>query len=775
MEELNLKDLLTVIKRKKISLIAIIVISIIVGIVYTYNYTKPLYSSTATIILGKVSSSVNGQTLDNNGTITESDLTLNSSLILTYSELVKSRTIMEQVKDNLGVDISLEMLMESVSVDRVNNSDLLAISVSNPSGQVAKNIVTKVVEVFSEQVKEIYKIDNVYVIDEPTVPTEPYNINHSRDITIFICLGIIIAATYVFIYNVLDNTVKSAEDIEEILKVKNLITIPLDKKKKSEIITFTENKSIISETFRTLRTNVQFSSINTKGAQTLLVTSCLAGEGKSYVSANLAITFAQAGKKVVLVDSDMRRGRQALVFNIPNKNGLSNYISNIDSNGMEINWHLGEYIKKTNIENLDVITAGSVPPNPAELLESTKLVELIDNLKQYYDVVIFDGAPILPITDSLLLSRLLVKTLLVASYNKTKKDNLIKAKTDIENVGGKVIGTVLNGVSMENDLYISNYYYSNEIKLSWYEKCIKFEKEKIDMVKQWFKNLLRKIKTLNKRLSSAKTLEQIQFEEQAQIEKIQKKQQEKEEKAKQAQIIAEEKSKQAKIIAEEKAKEDAIMAEEKAKREAELAKKREEDKLKKEQELALKMQMKKKKEEENAVKRKENLEKKAQRKEEWNKKVNIFKEKALVKKNELAENMKIKKEEFSKKYQEYKVTKAEENNAKSEAKAIRNAELAKIREEERIKKEEEKLKRAEEKRLANEEKAKQAAIIAEERAKKAAIMAEEKAKKEAELAKIREEERIRKEEEKAKKEEEAKFTDEYLEENLYPKTKYSKF
>lgn len=768
MEELNLKDLLTVIKRKKISLIAIIVISIIAGIIYTYNYTKPLYSSTATIILGKVSSSVNGQTLDNNGTITESDLTLNSSLILTYSELVKSRTIMEQVKDNLGVDISLETLMESVSVDRVNNSDLLAISVSNYSGQVAKNIVTKVVEVFSEQVKEIYKIDNVYVIDEPTVPTEPYNINHSRDITIFTCFGIIIAVTYVFIYNILDNTVKSAEDIEELLKVKNLITIPLDKKKKSEIITFTENKAIISETFRTLRTNVQFSSINTKGAQTLLVTSCLAGEGKSYVSANLAITFAQAGKKVVLVDSDMRRGRQALVFNIPNKNGLSNYISNIDSNGMEINWHLGEYIKKTNIENLDVITAGSVPPNPAELLESTKLVELIDNLKQYYDVVIFDGAPILPITDSLLISRLLVKTLLVASYNKTKKDSLIKAKTDIENVGGKVIGTVLNGVSMENDLYISNYYYSNETKLSWHEKCIKFEKEKIDMVKQWFKNLLRKIKTLNKRLSSAKTPEQIKCEEQAKIERIQKKQQEKEEKAKQAQIIAEEKAKQAKIKAEEKAKEDAIMAEEKAKREAELAKKREEDKLKKEQELALKMEMKKKKEEENAVKRKENLEKKAQRKEEWNKKVDIFKEKALVKKNELAENMKIKKEEFSKKYQEYKVTKAEENKAKSEAKAIRNAELAKIREEERIKKEEER-------RIASEEKAKQAAIIAEEKAKKAALMAEEKAKKEAELAKMREEERIRKEEEKAKKEAEAKFTDEYLEENLYPKTKYSKF
>lgn len=764
MEELNLKDLLTVIKRKKISIIVIIVISIIAGIIYTYNCTKPLYNSTATIILGKVSSSVTGQNLDNSGTITESDLTLNSSLILTYSELVKSRTIMKQVKANLGTDISIETLMTSVSVDRVNNSDLLAISVSNPSGQMAKDIVTKVVEVFSEQVKEIYKIDNVYVIDEPTVPTEPYNIDHNKDIIIFTCLGFIVACIYVFIYNLLDNTVKTGEDIEELLKVKNLITIPFDKKKKSEIITFTENKAIISESFRTLRTNVQFSSINTKGAQTLLVTSCLAGEGKSYVSANLAITFAQAGKKVILVDSDMRRGRQALVFNIPNKNGLSNYISNIDSNGIEINWNLDKYIKRTNIENLDVITAGSIPPNPAELLESTKFVELIDNLKQYYDVVIFDGAPILPITDSLLVSRLLVKTLLVASYNKTKKDSLIKAKTDIENVGGKVIGTVLNGVSMENDIYISNYYYSNETKLSWYEKCIKFEKEKIDMVKQWFKNLVRKLKTFNKRLSSAKTSEQIKIEEQAKIEKIQKKQQEKEEKAKQA-----------KIMAEEKAKEDAIMAEEKAKREAELAKKREEDKLKKEQELALKMEMKKKKEEENAVKRKENLEKKAQRKEEWNKKVDIFKEKALVKKNELAENMKIKKEEFSKKYQEYKVTKAEENKAKSEAKAIRNAELAKIREEERIKKDEEKLKRAEEKRLANEEKAKQAAIIAEERAKKAAIMAEEKAKKEAELAKIREEERIRKEEEKAKKEAEAKFTDEYLEENLYPKTKYSKF
>lgn len=864
MEELDLKELLTCVWRKKISIIVIVAISIIIGCIYTNNYTTPLYRSSATIILGKISSTVTGKTLDENITISESDLALNSNLILTYSELIKSRSVMQEVKNNLDSDISVEGLVGSVSVARVNNSDLLSISASNANPELAKDIVTEVVKIFSENVKEIYKIDNVFVIDTPTISTAPYNINHAKDVGIFACVGIFVAFAYVFLYTFLDNTVKSATDIENFLGIKTLITIPFDKKKKEELVTAKESKAIISEAFRTLRTNVQFSTVDTKGSQSLLITSCLPSEGKSYVSANLAIAFAQAGKKVILVDSDMRRGRQARMFNVPNKNGLSNYISNIDSNGMEINWNLGEYIKKTGIDNLDLITAGSVPPNPAELLESARLAELVEELKRYYNVVIFDGAPILPITDSLLLGRVLGKTMLVAVHNKTKKDNLVKAKASIEDVGGKIIGIALNKVSMNANEYSNNYYYyaEDDRELTLKEKIAKNIKEKAKVVEEWFKSLLTKIKTTKKRLTEGKTPEQKEIEEKKKIEKaeekakvVEEKAKQAEEKAKQAAIVAEEKAKKeaeltkireeerarkaaekariaeekaqkdaelAKIREEErikkeeeKAKEDAIMAEEKAKRDAELAKQKEE-------EMAIKAELKKKKEQENSIKKKEKLEQKAQKKIEWESKVNRFKGKALAKKDEIGEELKAKKEEYTQKYNEYKAIKAEENKEKLEAKAKRDAEIAQIREEERIKREEqrriqaeekakkdaeiaqireeERIKREEERKLQAEEKAKkdvelarireeekikreeERRIQAEEKAKQAAIAAEEKAKKEAELARIREEEKIRKEEEKAKlaeekakKEAEAKLTDEYLEENLYPKTKYNKF
>ena len=133
---------------------------------------------------------------------------------------------MQKVKENLNANISVEGLVGSVSVARVNNSDLLAISASNANPELARDIVNEVVKIFSENVKEIYKIDNVYVIDTPTVSNAPYNINHTKDVGIFACVGIFVACAYVFLYTFLDNTVKSATDIENFLGIKTLITIP---------------------------------------------------------------------------------------------------------------------------------------------------------------------------------------------------------------------------------------------------------------------------------------------------------------------------------------------------------------------------------------------------------------------------------------------------------------------------------------------------------------------------------------------------------------------
>lgn len=229
---------------------------------------------------------------------------------------------------------------------------------------------------------------------------------------------------------------------------------------KRELIVQRTPKSPIAEVFRTLRTNIQFMN-SKKSLKTLLVTSTMPGEGKSWVTANLAITFAQAGKKVVIIDADMRKGRQHVMFGIENKMGLSNFLSGLDELGRNENLDILKYVKATEVQNLYLIPAGNVPPNPSELLASETTINMIEKLKEIFDFVIFDGTPSLLVTDALILSRLVDSTVIVTEHNTTKKENLAKVKKDIENVGGKIAGVILNKVPINAKKYMSTYYYSS--------------------------------------------------------------------------------------------------------------------------------------------------------------------------------------------------------------------------------------------------------------------------------------------------------------------------
>lgn len=225
-----------------------------------------------------------------------------------------------------------------------------------------------------------------------------------------------------------------------------------------ELIINQDPKSPIAEIFRTLRTNLQFMTSN-QGLKNLLITSSVPGEGKSWVSANLALAFAGEGKKVALIDSDMRKGRLHTIFEIDKKPGLSNYLSGVSE--LEDKEDLFSYFKTTTVEGLYVMPAGDVPPNPSELLVSEKMQELITKLKNIFDIVIFDGTPVLLVTDSVILSRQLDSTLIVTSYKSTKIGDVEKIKKMIENVGGKIAGIVINKIPINPKKYENTYYYGN--------------------------------------------------------------------------------------------------------------------------------------------------------------------------------------------------------------------------------------------------------------------------------------------------------------------------
>ena len=226
MEELDLKELFQIFWNKKIQILLIILIFIVIGIIYTVGFVTPMYSSSTTLVLAgsDKSSSTNTTATDS---ITTSDITINSKLVATYSELVKSKNVLRQVISNLGINVDEANLRQNVSVSSVKDTELIEITVSNENAGYSAKIANEIAKVFTNKVGEIYNINNVHVVDEAEVSSSPSNVNHVKDIVIFAFIGAVIAIMYVLIANMLDTTVKTQQDIEKLTKCPVLASIPI--------------------------------------------------------------------------------------------------------------------------------------------------------------------------------------------------------------------------------------------------------------------------------------------------------------------------------------------------------------------------------------------------------------------------------------------------------------------------------------------------------------------------------------------------------------------
>lgn len=220
---------------------------------------------------------------------------------------------------------------------------------------------------------------------------------------------------------------------------------------KDELVIFSRPKSNISEDIRTIRTNLQFTSSD-NDAKVLLVTSSIPGEGKSFISSNLAAAFALTGESTLLIDSDLRLGRIHKIFGVSNKKGLSNLLVEKEIDDFE------EYIKKTEITDLYVMPRGTVPPNPSELLNSSNAKRIVEFLKENFDHIIFDGVPINGLPDSLIVAGLVDRVIIVASANYTKIEELNDTKKALEKIDANIAGVVVNRTNQAKRGKYSNYY-----------------------------------------------------------------------------------------------------------------------------------------------------------------------------------------------------------------------------------------------------------------------------------------------------------------------------
>lgn len=222
MEELDLKELLMLFWNKKIKILLIVAIFTLIGVIYTIGFVTPVYTSSTTLLLGKSDSST-GKT----DTITTTDITLNSKLVSTYSVLIKSKSVLRPVISNLSIDLSESELEKSITVSQEKDTEIIRIAVTNANATTAAKLANEIAKVFTQKVTDMYKINNVQVVDEAEVSAAPSNINHAKDVIIFAFVGIVVAAMYILIANMLDTTIKSAEEVEKEFKVPVLASIPL--------------------------------------------------------------------------------------------------------------------------------------------------------------------------------------------------------------------------------------------------------------------------------------------------------------------------------------------------------------------------------------------------------------------------------------------------------------------------------------------------------------------------------------------------------------------
>lgn len=448
-ENIDIKRIFGIVFSKKvfITLVLILILSVMLGYTYSYYYKKPQYNSSVKILLVADEGKENKE-------VTQTDLTINSSLISTYSSIAKSTNVIEKTIENLRLTISVTELQKYIEVKQIDKTQFLKISVKSDSPEMAKNIANELSKVFTEQIKNIYNLENIKIVDEAEIANEPYNVNHTKDMIIFVIGGIFTSAILVMAIYFLDDTIKDEKDIELNVRLKNIGILPLYKEN-DELIIKNNPKSYIVECIKTTRTNILYA----KTKKTILFTSARQGEGKSWIANNMAVAFAQANKRVILVDTDLRgQGNKNEIFNVDKGEGLSDFIKEITDNKLENLENAKKYIQETKIPNLHLLQNGTIPPNPAELISSNNMRNLLDLLKSMYDIILLDGSSCMVVSDSIALSSMVDSTILVAESKKTKINDLKKVKKLIEDVNGKILGVITNKIQRQGGKYYGKRY-----------------------------------------------------------------------------------------------------------------------------------------------------------------------------------------------------------------------------------------------------------------------------------------------------------------------------
>jgi polysaccharide biosynthesis transport protein len=344
-----------------------------------------------------------------------------------------------------------------------NNQRLAALRQELLSLQSARaNILTSLTQaqasiVDSQPETATANLNTAVVVDAAPLPALPLPRDIVQRTLMVLVFALAVGVGLAVLLEYIDYTVKTPEELDAVYGVPALGVVGVAAKRSNknkinpDLITLNDSFSPIAEAFRSLRTSIGFSALTTP-TRSLLVTSAGPSEGKTFVASNLAVTLALGGKRVILVDTDLRRPTVHHMFEIPREPGFTNLL--MDQQG-----NLGNFLQKTPVKNLRVLTCGTLPPNPADLLGSPRAVEVMGQLGQYADIVIYDSPPAATVTDAAIVAQHVDAVLQVVLAGGTRIDLVQRCKTVLEQVGAHMLGPVLNRVG-GSDLGYYAYYYS---------------------------------------------------------------------------------------------------------------------------------------------------------------------------------------------------------------------------------------------------------------------------------------------------------------------------
>lgn len=446
---MEVRDYGRLLRRNWIIIVTITLIGIICGGAVSI-LMKPVYTAETQLFVAT----------QNSGSVQDlqSGNTFIQARVSSYVKTVSTPTVLQPVIDTLGLSVSSQQLAKQITASSDLKTVLVSISVEDSSPVQAAAIAQAVADSLVKTVDNLEKPSaggpspvRLSVVTPAMAPVAPSAPNTKINLLVGLMIGLAIAVATAVLRTNLDNRIRSERDLHQVTDAPVLGGIAFDADaSKNPLVTGGAGPSQRAESFRQLRTNLQFAHVSHK-SKTVLVTSSLPGEGKSSTATNLAIAIAESGQSVALVDADLRRPMVATYLGLESNAGLTTaLIGQADLQDLMQPWGSNE---------LHVLTSGRIPPNPSELLGSAEMKHLIDRLEQAFDAVIIDAPPLLPVTDSAVLAQQVGGVLLVVGCHSAKRPQVEKAVSTLQLVDADVLGVVLNRVPTKGpDAYSYNYY-----------------------------------------------------------------------------------------------------------------------------------------------------------------------------------------------------------------------------------------------------------------------------------------------------------------------------